>query len=87
MALFISSFSKLAITPLLVYLFIDLIEVSLDDARIFVLYGALPTAMSTYVLASQLGGDKESMAQIITLQTLAAALTLPPVLLVIKNMA
>lgn len=87
MAIGISSFTKLAIMPALIYLFINLIEISLDDARIFVLYGALPTAMSSYVLASQLGGDKESMAQIITLQTLAAALTLPVVLLVIQKMA
>jgi len=87
MAIGISTFTKLAIMPALIYLFINLIEISPDDARIFVLYGALPTAMSSYVLASQLGGDKESMAQIITLQTLAAALTLPVVLLVIQKMA
>ena len=78
--------AKLLITPLVTLLFISWVELSIDDARIFVLYGGLPVAMSSYVLASQMGGDKESMAQIITLQTLAAALTLPVVLIVIRAM-
>lgn len=87
MAIGVSSISKLLITPTLIFLFVKLIDISIDDARIFVLYGALPTAMSSYVLSSQLGGDKQSMAQIITFQTLSAALTLPAVLLVIQYMA
>jgi malonate transporter len=86
LALGISSVAKLALMPILIFLFIRLVEISVDDARIFLLYGALPTAMSSYVLSSQLGGDKEGMAQIITLQTLAAALTLPVVLLVVQKM-
>ena len=56
------------------------------DTAMLVLYGGLPTAMSSYVLSSQLGGDKETMAQIITLQTLLAALTLPIVLLAIQKL-
>ena len=86
LALGISSVAKLALMPILIYLFIRLVKISVDDARIFLLYGALPTAMSSYVLSSQLGGDKEGMSQIITLQTLAAALTLPVVLLVVQKM-
>lgn len=86
MVLGLSSITKLLIMPALIYLFVSLIDISTNDARIFILYGALPTAMSSYVLSSQLGGDKQSMAQIITLQTLAAALTLPVVLLVIQKM-
>jgi malonate transporter len=87
MALGVSSISKLLITPTLIYLFVNFIDLSINDARIFVLYGALPTAMSSYVLSSQLGGDKQCMAQIITFQTLATALTLPVVLLIIQDMA
>lgn len=83
----LSTFGKLVLTPILAWLFVQFIDINVDDARILVLYGSLPTAMSSYVLASQLGGDKASMAQIIALQTLAAALTLPVVLMVIQNMA
>lgn len=78
--------AKLALMPALIYLFIPLTGLSVEDARIFLLYGALPTAMSSYVLASQLGGDKQSMAQIITMQTLIAALTLPLALLLAQNL-
>ena len=39
--------------------------------------GAAPTASSSYALASELGGDAELMAEIISLQTLFAALSLP----------
>jgi len=38
---------------------------------------AVPTASSAYVLARQMGGDAPLLAQIITLQTILAALTMP----------
>ena len=39
--------------------------------------GAAPTASSTYTLATELGGDSQLMAEIISLQTLAGAVSLP----------
>jgi len=39
--------------------------------------GAAPTASSTFTLASELGGDAQLMAEIVSLQTVAAALSLP----------
>ncbi|WP_043530977.1 AEC family transporter [Litchfieldella xinjiangensis] len=44
---------------------------------ITLLFAALPTATSAYILARQLGGDAEMMAALITGQTLLAMLTLP----------
>ena len=85
-AVLISTVAKLIITPILIYIFVRMSHLELQNAQIFVFYGGLPTAMSSYVLASQLGGDKETMAQIITLQTLVAALSLPILLMVMKNM-
>jgi malonate transporter and related proteins len=38
---------------------------------------AVPTAANGYVLARQMGGDAKLMAEIITLQTIGAAITLP----------
>ena len=38
---------------------------------------AVPTSPSSYVLARQMGGDAPLLAQIITLQTIFAALTMP----------
>ena len=39
--------------------------------------GAAPTANSSYTLATELGGDAQLMAEILSLQTLAAAISLP----------
>jgi len=41
------------------------------------LFAALPTATSAYILARQLGGDAELMAALITGQTLLAMASLP----------
>jgi hypothetical protein len=42
-----------------------------------VVFAALPTAVSAFILARQLGGDTTLMASIITVQTIVSALTLP----------
>ena len=41
---------------------------------------AMPTSPSAYVLARQMGGDAPLLAQIITLQTIFAAITMPIVI-------
>ncbi|RZN24069.1 AEC family transporter [Bradyrhizobium sp. Leo121] len=41
---------------------------------------AVPTSSSAYVLARQMGGDAPLLAQIITLQTILAAITMPVVI-------
>jgi malonate transporter len=41
---------------------------------------AVPTSSSGYVLARQMGGDAPLLAQIITLQTILAAVTMPVVI-------
>lgn len=45
-----------------------------------VLFTALPGSASSYILASQLGGNKELMSSIITVETVASALTIPSLL-------
>jgi predicted permease len=39
--------------------------------------GSVPTSSSAYVLARQMGGDAPLLAQILTLQTILAAATMP----------
>jgi malonate transporter len=41
---------------------------------------AVPCSSSAYVLARQMGGDAPLLAQIITLQTILAAITMPVVI-------
>ncbi len=49
-------------------------------AKVAILFTALPSASTAYVLARQLGGDAELMAGNITASTLLAAITLPAML-------
>ena len=44
---------------------------------------AVPTASSAYVLARQMGGDAPMVAQILTLQTIAAVVTMPLILMLV----
>ena len=53
------------------------------ESSVLVLFFALPTAPTAYVLTRQLGGDSQLMVGIITLQTLLAAGSLSLVLLVV----
>jgi predicted permease len=46
-------------------------------------YAALPCAPNAYILARQLGGDAEVAAGIITVQTMAAAVTMPLVVMLL----
>jgi malonate transporter and related proteins len=41
---------------------------------------SVPTASNAYILARQMGGDAPLLAQILTLQTAAAVLTMPPII-------
>ena len=50
---------------------------------IAMLFNALPTATSAYILARQMGGAPALVANILTVQTLAAAVTLPLLVLLI----
>ena len=68
---------KLLVMPgiaLLLALAIGLDELS---TKVLVLFHALPTAPSAFILARQLGGDARLMAGILTTQTALAAVTLP----------
>jgi predicted permease len=45
---------------------------------------AVPAASNAYILARQLGGDAPLMAQILTLQTMAAVFTMPAIIALVK---
>ena len=47
------------------------------EALVLVVFMAIPTAPTAYVLTRQMGGDGTLMAGLVTLQTLAAVLTIP----------
>lgn len=76
---------RLLAVPLLAYSAAWLLDLPTMETTIIVLFFALPTAPTAYVLTRQLGGDSHLMAGIITLQTLLAAASLPLVLTLLKG--
>ena len=74
--LIISSVAKLIILPLLMLVIGNLFALSGGYIAILVLFGAMPTASSAYVLARELGGDLKLISSIISLQTIISILTI-----------
>jgi hypothetical protein len=68
---------KLAVMPALAIALGAWFGVSGTALVIVAVCSAVPTAPSAYVLARQMGGDAPLLAQIITLQTISAAITMP----------
>jgi len=76
-ALLGNSLARLLLMPLLAFGVARALALPAMESTLLVLFFALPTAPTAYVLTRQLGGDSHLMAGIITLQTLLAALSLP----------
>ena len=74
--LLVSTIVKLLMFPLIAYGVGILFGLSGLSLSVAVIFGAMPTAVSGYILARELKGDVSLMASIITLQTLACMATL-----------
>ncbi|PMR71957.1 AEC family transporter [Billgrantia endophytica] len=72
-----SNLVKLVMMPALVLVLALILGLDPVTRDVALLFAALPTATSAYILARQLGGDAELMAALITGQTLLAMATLP----------
>ena len=68
---------KLLLSPLAAIATARLVGLSDADSRILLLFAALPTASSAYVLAMRMGGDGRLVALVISLGTLLSVATLP----------
>ncbi|MGM0785381.1 MAG: AEC family transporter [Pseudomonadota bacterium] len=73
----VANLVKLVVLPAMVLLLAWVAGLDPVSRDVALLFAALPTATSAYILARQLGGDSELMAALITGQTLLAMLTLP----------
>lgn len=81
-----ASFAKFVAMPLATGLACFTFGLDRQAMTIAVLFQALPTASSSYVMARQLGGDAGLMARIIAFQTVLGLVTVP-LALVLLNMA
>jgi predicted permease len=71
---------KLLLLPLLVALYTHGLGITGIGRAVALLAASVPTSSAAFILARQLGGNAPLMAEIITLQTLAAIATMPVVL-------
>ncbi|HUO54958.1 MAG TPA: AEC family transporter [Rhodoblastus sp.] len=73
----VASLFKLALLPVATFFVARAFALPATPTTVALLYQALPTASSAYILARQLGGDAPLMAGITAAQTVLAAATLP----------
>ncbi len=73
----VASGLKLVVLPLLTYYFLNLTGTEGMRASVAILFSSVPCAVSSYILAGHLNGDQKLMATIITMETLAAFVTMP----------
>lgn len=72
---------KLLLMPLMVYAAARLFGLSGTALNVTLIAATVPTAAASYILARQMGGDAPLMAEITTVQTLLAMLTMPLILI------
>ena len=73
----VASAAKLVAMPLLAWVIASVLGLNEMAIATLVLFHSQPTAMTSYVLARQMGGDHELMATILTVQTMLAIVTIP----------
>jgi len=76
-AVAVSSLVQFGLKPVMAVILISITGLSGIAAGVLVISFMTPTAASAYILARQLGGDTETMASIITFQTLLAFIVMP----------
>lgn len=74
---------KLLAYPALLYMLSRLWGLGALETKILVLWGTMPTASASYILARQMGGDAPLAAAIVTISTLLAFVTMPVIMLLI----
>lgn len=72
-----SSIAQFGIKPLIALALIFATGLSGTNGAVLCIAFITPTASSAYILAKQLGGDTDTMASIITIQTILALLIMP----------
>ncbi|TYC63282.1 AEC family transporter [Rhodobacterales bacterium] len=82
-ALSLGAFLRPVAMPLLAFGFARLFGVEGPALTVIIIASTVPCASNSYILSRQMGGDAKLMAEIITLQTLAAVVTVPLALLLL----
>lgn len=80
-----ASAAKFVLMPLTTAVICFCLGLNREAIIVAVLFQSLPTASSAYVMARQLGGDAELMANIVAFQTVVAIVAVPAALLALNG--
>ena len=81
-AITLNAIARLCVMPVLAGLVGRAMGLTGAEALVLIIFFAIPTAPTAYVLTRQFGGDGTYMAGLITAQTMAAVVTIPLILLI-----
>ena len=73
----ISVLAKLFILPIITTILLFIFKVDGLARLVAIVYATLPCSSTSYILSKQLGGDPDSMTQIITISTALSIITIP----------
>ncbi|MCF8462495.1 MAG: AEC family transporter [Rickettsiaceae bacterium] len=79
----ISVVTKLFIVPCITAILLAIFKVEGLDRLVAIVYSVLPCSSTSYILSKQLGGDPDSMTQIITMSTALSIITIPTMLYIL----
>ena len=76
----VTAIARLLIAPIVAYFIGRLLQLELLSLQVLVLQSAMPTAVNSFVIVSEFGGDKDLVARAIVTSTIMSFITLPIVL-------
>ena len=85
-ALVLAVLAKLLVLPVIMMLVGSTLGLDKDVLLVLAVLAVSPTATSSFTLAQELGGDAPLMAEIITVQTLVAAVGIPACVLLMTHL-
>ena len=82
---FLVVLARLIIAPAIACFVGRLLQLETLDLQVLVLQSAMPTAVNSFIIVSEFGGDKDLVARAIVTSTLMSFITLPIILLLVSN--
>ena len=85
MPILIAILAKILIFPVIIFLIAKYSELTQMQTIVAIIFGAVPTAVSSSALAKKMGGNVEAINLIITLQTLISFVSIPIIIFLSKQ--
>ena len=76
----VTAIARLSVAPTIAYFVGRLLQLEILDLQVLILQSAMPTAVNSFIVVSEFGGDKDLAARAIVTSTMMSFITLPIVL-------